>query len=122
MELDTEFIFRATAVRTLTEGVAAGQASYQEEPGERVAFTRIAAELVELGLPLSALEYEAPDEAGHSLDPEKFMKALAEVEREKRGLRRAGRESRSHSAADLSQELQELQALQEFQKSRSGIE
>ncbi|MGW1466643.1 hypothetical protein ACWCPT_20125 [Streptomyces sp. NPDC002308] len=87
MELDTEFTFWTMAGRTLTEGVAAERASYQDEPDERDAFTRLAAELVELGVPLNTVEYDALDEAEYRVDPEKLMEELTEGEREKRGLR-----------------------------------
>jgi hypothetical protein len=49
IELDTEFTFWGLVGLTLTEGSAAEQASYQDEPDERIAFTQLAAELAELG-------------------------------------------------------------------------
>ncbi|MGW2823083.1 hypothetical protein ACWC24_19155 [Streptomyces sp. NPDC001443] len=87
VELDTEFTFRRLAGLTLTESSAAEQASYQDEPDERIAFTQLAAELAGLGLPLSTQEYNALDDAECTVDPEALMAELIEAEREKRGLR-----------------------------------
>ncbi|MGW9119733.1 hypothetical protein ACWGRV_24405 [Streptomyces sp. NPDC055663] len=87
MELDTEFSFWGLAGRTLTEGVAAERASYQDEPDERIAFTQLAAELGELGLPLSTRDYDALADTEYAVDPEELMEELTEAEREKRGLR-----------------------------------
>ncbi|MEU6920413.1 MULTISPECIES: hypothetical protein [unclassified Streptomyces] len=87
MELDTEFSFWSLVGLTLTEGVAAERASYQDEPDERIAFTQLAAELAELGLPLSTQDYDALDDTEHAVNPEKLMEELIEAEREKRGLR-----------------------------------
>lgn len=53
VELDTEFTYWRPVGLTLTEGAAADRASYQDEPDERRAFTRLATELAALGLPLS---------------------------------------------------------------------
>lgn len=53
VELDTEFSFWGLSGLTLTEGVAAERAGYQDEPDERIAFTQLAAELARLGLPLT---------------------------------------------------------------------
>lgn len=87
IELDTEFTFWALDGRTLTEGVAAERARYQDEPDERIAFSQLAAELAELGLPLSTQDYDALDDAAYTVDPEELMEKLIEAEREKRGLR-----------------------------------
>ncbi|MEU6845629.1 hypothetical protein ABZ930_27515 [Streptomyces sp. NPDC046716] len=87
IELDTEFTFWGLAGRTLTEGAAAAQASRQDEPGERFVFTQLAAELAELGLPLSTQDYDALDDAEYTVDPQELMEELIEAEREKLGLR-----------------------------------
>ncbi|MFI5744659.1 hypothetical protein ACIBBE_01795 [Streptomyces sp. NPDC051644] len=87
MELDTEFTFWGLVGLTLTEGVAAERASYQDEPDERIAFAQLAAELAELGLPLSTQDYDALDDTEHTVNPEKLMEELIEAERKKRGLR-----------------------------------
>lgn len=87
IELDTEFTFWGLAGLTLIEGSAAEQASYQDEPNERIAFTQLAAQLAELGLPLSTQDYDALDDTEYTVDPEKLMEELIEAEREKRGLR-----------------------------------
>ncbi|SEB64608.1 hypothetical protein [Streptomyces sp. TLI_105] len=87
MELDTEFTFWTLLGRTLTEGAAAEQASRQDDPDERIAFTRLAADLAELGLPLSTQEYDALDDTEYRVAPEELMEKLIEAEREKRGLR-----------------------------------
>ncbi|MFB6873587.1 hypothetical protein [Streptomyces sp. NPDC056323] len=87
MELDTEFSFWGLAGLTLTEGVAAERAHYQDEPDERIAFTQLAAELAGLGLPLSTQDYGALDDIEYTVDPEELMEELTEAEREKRGLR-----------------------------------
>ncbi|MFF0559301.1 hypothetical protein [Streptomyces sp. NPDC004266] len=87
MELDTEFTFWTLLGRTLTEGVAAEQARRQDESDERTAFTRLAADLAELGLPLGTQEYDALDDTAYGVDPEELMEELIEAEREKRGLR-----------------------------------
>ncbi|MFC8257790.1 hypothetical protein ACFUNF_09175 [Streptomyces sp. NPDC057291] len=87
IELDTEFTFWGLVGLTLTEGSAAEQASYQGEPDERIAFTQLAAELAELGLPLSTQDYDALDDTESTVDPEELMEELVEAEREKRGLR-----------------------------------
>lgn len=84
--LDTEFTFWGLAGLGLAEGAAAEQARYQDEPDERIAFARLAAELAELGLPLSTQEYDALEDTGFTVDPEELMETLVEVEREKRGL------------------------------------
>ncbi|MET8741771.1 hypothetical protein [Streptomyces sp. NPDC004728] len=86
MELDTEFSFWGLAGRTLTEGVAAERAQYQDEPDERIAFTQLAAELAGLGLPLSTQDYDALDDTEYTVDPEELMEELTEAEREKHGL------------------------------------
>ncbi|MFB7211141.1 hypothetical protein [Streptomyces sp. NPDC056255] len=86
MELDTEFSFWGLAGLTLTEGVAAERAQYQDEPDERIAFTQLAAELAGLGLPLSTQDYDALDDTEYTVDPEELMEELTEAEREKRGL------------------------------------
>ncbi|MFF3783077.1 hypothetical protein [Streptomyces sp. NPDC001933] len=87
MELDTEFSFWSLVGLTLTEGVAAERAGYRDEPDERIAFTQLAAELAELGLPLSTQDYDALDDTEYTVNPEKLMEELIEAEREKRGLR-----------------------------------
>ncbi|MGW0547732.1 hypothetical protein [Streptomyces altiplanensis] len=87
IELDTEFTFWGLAGLTLTEGAAAEQARYQDEPDKRIAFTQLAAELAELGLPLSTQDYDARDDAEYAVDPEELMEELIEAEREKLGLR-----------------------------------
>lgn len=87
VELDTEFSFWGLAGLTLTEGVAAERAHYQDEPDERIAFTQLAAELARLGLPLSTQDYDALDGTEYTVDPEELMEELTEAEREKRGLR-----------------------------------
>ncbi|MFE6490219.1 hypothetical protein [Streptomyces sp. NPDC057748] len=87
MELDTEFTFWGLAGLTLTEGVAAERAHYQDEPDERIAFTQLAAELAGLGLPLSTQDYDALDYTKYTVDPEELMEELTEAEREERGLR-----------------------------------
>ncbi|MEU0403935.1 hypothetical protein ABZ318_27610 [Streptomyces sp. NPDC006197] len=87
LELDTEFTFWTLLGRTLTEGAAAEQASRQDDPDERTAFARLAADLAELGLPLGTQEYDALDDTEHRVDPEELMEKLIEAEREKRGLR-----------------------------------
>ncbi|MGZ9928880.1 hypothetical protein ACXNSR_03205 [Streptomyces sp. NC-S4] len=87
IELDTEFTLRRLAGPTLTEGCAAEQASYQDEPGERTAFTQLAAELAGLGLPLSTQDHDALDDAAYAVDPEELMAELIDAEREKLGLR-----------------------------------
>ncbi|MEE4494924.1 hypothetical protein [Streptomyces sp. BE230] len=87
IELDTEFSYWSLVGLTLTEGVAAERASYRDEPDERIAFTQLAAELADLGLPLSTRDYDALDEAEYRVDPERLMEELAETERRKRGLR-----------------------------------
>ncbi|MGY3057663.1 hypothetical protein ACVWZD_001908 [Streptomyces sp. TE3672] len=87
MELDTEFSFWSLVGLTLTEGVAAERADYQDDPDERIAFTQLAAELAELGLPLSTQDYDALDDTEYTVNPEKLMEELIEAEREKRGLR-----------------------------------
>lgn len=87
IELDTEFSFWSLVGLTLTEGTAAEQASYQDEPDERIAFTQLAAELAELGLPLSTQDYDALDDTEYTVDPEGLMEELIEAEREKRGPR-----------------------------------
>ncbi|MEU2129127.1 hypothetical protein [Streptomyces sp. NPDC018352] len=86
IELDTEFTFWGLAGFTLTEGVAAERARYQDEPDERIAFTQLTAELAELGLPLSIQDYDALDDTEYTVDPEELMEELTEAEREKRGL------------------------------------
>ncbi|MEU1438703.1 hypothetical protein ABZ438_32180 [Streptomyces sp. NPDC005786] len=87
VELDTEFTYWRPVGLTLTEGAAAEQAGYQDEPDERVAFTRLAAELAALGLPLSTQDFDALDDTEYVVDPEDLMKELIEAERAKRGLR-----------------------------------
>ncbi|MFE4795449.1 hypothetical protein ACFRFL_10165 [Streptomyces sp. NPDC056708] len=87
MELDTEFTFWGLVGLTLTEGVVAERASYQDEPDERIAFTQLAAELAELGLLLSTQDYDALADTEYTVDPEDLMEELTEAEREKRGLR-----------------------------------
>ncbi|MGW1408136.1 hypothetical protein [Streptomyces sp. NPDC002403] len=87
IELDTEFTFWGLAGLTLTEGVAAERAHYQDEPDERIAFTQLAAELAGLGLPLSTQDHDALDDTEYTVDPEELMEELTEAEREKRGLR-----------------------------------
>ncbi|MFE5615728.1 hypothetical protein ACFQ69_08030 [Streptomyces sp. NPDC056470] len=87
IELDTEFTFSGLVGLTLTEGAAADQASRRGEPDERTAFTRLAAELAGLGLPLSTRDYDALDDTASTVDPEELMERLIETEREKRGLR-----------------------------------
>lgn len=87
IELDTEFTFWSMAGLTLAEGCAADQASYQDEPDERIAFPQLAAGLAELGLPLSTRDYDALDDTTYVVDPEKLMGELTEAERAKRGLR-----------------------------------
>ncbi|MFE5241527.1 MULTISPECIES: hypothetical protein [unclassified Streptomyces] len=87
IELDTEFTFWSMAGLTLTEGTAAERAGYQDEPDERIAFTRLATELAALGLPLSTEDFDALDDTEYTVDPEKLMEGLIEAEREKRGLR-----------------------------------
>ncbi|MFD4689028.1 hypothetical protein [Streptomyces sp. NPDC058463] len=87
IELDTEFTFWGMVGLSLTEGSAAEQASYQDEPDERIAFTQLATELAELGLPLSTQDYDALDDTECMVHPEKLMEKLTEAEREKRGLR-----------------------------------
>lgn len=86
IELDTEFSFWGLVGVTLTEGAASEAARYQDEPDERVAFTQLAAELAELGLPLSTRDYDALDDTEYTVDPEELMEELIEAEREKRGL------------------------------------
>ncbi|MFD4322260.1 hypothetical protein [Streptomyces sp. NPDC058548] len=86
-ELDTEFTFWSLVGLTLTEGAAAERASYRDEPDERIGFTQLAAELTELGLPLSTQEYDALDDTEYRVDPAELMEELVEAEREKRGLR-----------------------------------
>ncbi|MFD3997234.1 hypothetical protein [Streptomyces sp. NPDC058583] len=86
-ELDTEFTFWSLVGLTLTEGAAAERASYRDEPDERIGFTQLAAELAELGLPLSTQEYDALDDTEYRVDPAELMEELIEAEREKRGLR-----------------------------------
>ncbi|WP_327350673.1 hypothetical protein [Streptomyces sp. NBC_01304] len=87
IELDTEFTFWGLVGLTLAEGSAAEQASYQDEPDERIAFTQLAAELAELGLPLSTQDYDALDDTEYTVAPEELMEELIATEREKRGLR-----------------------------------
>ncbi|MFC9752508.1 hypothetical protein [Streptomyces sp. NPDC056921] len=87
IELDTEFTFWGLDGLTLTEGVAAERARYQDEPDERIAFTQLAAELAGLGLPLSTQDYDALEFTKYTVDPEELMEELTEAEREKRGLR-----------------------------------
>jgi hypothetical protein len=87
VELDTEFTFSGPVGLTLAEGSAAEQASYQDEPDERIAFKQLAAELAELGLPLSTQDYDALDNTKYMVHPEELMEELTEAEREKRGLR-----------------------------------
>ncbi|MFI8005016.1 hypothetical protein [Streptomyces sp. NPDC086010] len=87
IELDTEFSFWNPVGRTLAEGSAAEQASYQDEPDERIAFARLAAELAALGLPLGTQDYDALDDSAYAVDPERLMEELTGAEREKRGLR-----------------------------------
>ncbi|MFJ6461374.1 hypothetical protein ACIQM0_09995 [Streptomyces sp. NPDC091387] len=87
IELDTEFTFWSLVGLTLTEGAAAEQASYQDEPDERIAFTQLAAELAALGLPLSTQDYDALDDTEYRVDPEKLMEELVEAEHAKRGPR-----------------------------------
>ncbi|MFD9427201.1 MULTISPECIES: hypothetical protein [unclassified Streptomyces] len=87
IELDTEFTFWSLVGLTLTEGSAAEQASYQDEPDERIAFTQLAVELAELGLPLSTQDYDGLDDTEYTVDPEELMEELIEAEREKRGPR-----------------------------------
>ncbi|MEV0248414.1 hypothetical protein AB0H76_17585 [Nocardia sp. NPDC050712] len=84
--LDTEFTFWRLAGFSLAEGVAAAQARFQDEPDERIAFTRLAIELAELGLPLSTQDFDALDDSGFAVDPEEVLEELVEAEREKRGL------------------------------------
>lgn len=86
IQLDTEFTFWGLAGLTLTEGAAAEQASYEDGPDGRIAFTRLATELAELGLPLSTQDYDALDDTEYTVDPEELMEELIEAEREKRGL------------------------------------
>ncbi|MER5966925.1 hypothetical protein [Streptomyces sp. NPDC002057] len=86
-ELDTEFTFWRPVGLTLAEGAAAERAGYQDEPDERIAFTQLAAELAELGLPLSTHDYDALDDTEYRVAPEELMEELIEAEREKRGLR-----------------------------------
>ncbi|MFF5922038.1 hypothetical protein ACFY8C_27430 [Streptomyces flavochromogenes] len=86
-ELDTEFTFWSLGGLTLTEGVAAERSSYQDEPDERIAFTQLAAELADLGLPLSTQDYEALDDTAYKVVPEELMEELIEAERARRGLR-----------------------------------
>ncbi|WP_030317326.1 hypothetical protein [Streptomyces flavochromogenes] len=86
-ELDTEFTFWSLGGLTLTEGVAAERASYQDEPDERIAFTQLAAELADLGLPLSTQDYEALDDTAYKVVPEELMEELIEAERARLGLR-----------------------------------
>ncbi|MER7957784.1 hypothetical protein [Streptomyces sp. NPDC096030] len=82
-----EFSFSRLTGLTLAEGCAAEQASRQGEPDERTAFTRLAAELAALGLPLSTRDHDALDDTAYTVDPEELMERLIEAEREKRGLR-----------------------------------
>ncbi|GAA4669137.1 hypothetical protein [Streptomyces youssoufiensis] len=85
--LDTEFTFWGLAGSTLAEGAAAEQASYQDEPDERVAFARLATELAALGLPLGTQDYDALDDTAYTVDPESLMEELIQAERVRRGLR-----------------------------------
>ncbi|MBC3987880.1 hypothetical protein H8N00_02940 [Streptomyces sp. AC563] len=85
--LDTEFTFWGLAGSTLAEGAAAEQASYQDEPDERVAFARLAAELAALGLPLGTQDYDALDDTAYTVDPESLMEELIQAERVRLGLR-----------------------------------
>jgi hypothetical protein len=87
IELDTEFTFWGLVGLTLTEGSATGQARYQDEPDERIAYTQLAAELAALGLPLGTQDYDALDDTEYTVDPGELMEELIEAEREKRGLR-----------------------------------
>ncbi|MGW2847592.1 hypothetical protein [Streptomyces sp. NPDC001274] len=86
VELDTEFSFWKPLGRTLTEGAAADRAAYQDEPDERIAFARLAADLTALGLPLSTRDYDALDDTEYEVDPERLMEELTEAAREKHGL------------------------------------
>ncbi len=85
LELDTEHSFWQLRGRTLAEGAAAERA-YLEEPDERAAFARLAAELAALGLPLGTRELDALDDTAYRVDPEELMEELIEAERERRGL------------------------------------
>ncbi|MEU2250142.1 hypothetical protein [Streptomyces sp. NPDC019224] len=86
IELDTEFTLWPMSGSTLSEGAAAEQAHYQDEPDERVAYAQLAEELAALGLPLGAAEYDALDDNDYAVDPGKLMETLIEAERAKRGL------------------------------------
>lgn len=86
IELDTEFTLWPMTGATLTEAMAFEQAAYQDDPDERVAFGRLAAELDTLGLSLGSADYDSLDDSEYVVDPEKLMEALTEAERVARGL------------------------------------
>ncbi|MGX1805320.1 hypothetical protein ACWIGI_06365 [Nocardia sp. NPDC055321] len=84
--LDTECTFWALSGETLSDGAAAEQAHYEDEPDIRDAYARLATELAALGLPLSTRDYDALDHSGLGVDPEEFLDDLVDAEREKLGI------------------------------------
>lgn len=84
LELDTEFTFWSLAGRTLAEACAVEAVQYEDD--KRAAFTRLAARLAALGLPLDADDYDAVPEPEFTVDPGALMEELMDAEREKRGL------------------------------------
>jgi hypothetical protein len=86
IELDTEFTYWGMAGRNLAEACASEQAQYQDEPDESIAFTQLADQLAELGLPLTTRDYEALYDDDYTVDPEELSEKLIDAERKKRGI------------------------------------
>lgn len=86
IELDTEFSYWGMVGSTLAEACLAEHIRYQDEPDEQAAFSRLAARLAELGLPLDVQDYDALHEPELTVDPEELTEELIDIERARRGL------------------------------------
>ncbi|WP_067480004.1 hypothetical protein [Actinomadura hibisca] len=86
VELDTEASFRLLPGRTLAEACVATCSRYLDEPDERLAFTELADDLADLGLPLAQDAYDALREPEPVVRPEDLVEELIDAERQKRGI------------------------------------
>ncbi|WP_413811859.1 hypothetical protein [Streptomyces sp. OE57] len=84
VELDTEFSYWSMMGSTLAEACAADQVRH--DPDRRIAFSRLADRLAELGLPLGVRDYDALRDAEFTVDPDVLTEELIDAERVKRGL------------------------------------
>lgn len=86
IEFDTEGTYWGMSGSTLAEACAAQSARYHDEPDKRIAFTLLARQLTELGLPLSTHDYDALYDPEYTVDPEELTEELIDAERAKRGI------------------------------------